>query len=64
MKSNFDKTTSEGYYSFDKNDVFEALAMWCAKKGISLKDRHTTHFGCSGDPHFVVEMFFNDRKQN
>lgn len=60
MKSQFDKATSEGLYSFDKNDVFQALSMWCAQKGIVLSDKHVLSFDCSGDPNFVVEMTFND----
>mgnify|MGYP006269931879 CR=1 FL=1 len=60
MNCNFNKETSEGLYSFSKNDVLEALTMWCAKKGILLKDRNITAFDCSGNPHFVVELAFKD----
>lgn len=63
MRSQFDKETSEGFYTFDSQEVFEALAMWVKNKGILLKDKQVSYFGCSGDPHFVVEMAFNDRKK-
>ena len=63
MKSHFDKETSEGMYSFSKDDVFEALSMWCAKKGIILKGKNILAFDCSGDPHFVVELVFNDKNK-
>lgn len=63
MKSNFNKQTSDGLYTFSKNEVFEALAMWCAKKGINLKDKNIISFDCSGDPHFVVELAFNDKNK-
>ena len=60
MKSNFNKETGEGIYSFYRNEVFEALTMWCSKKGINLKDRNIVAFDCSGDPQFVVELVFKD----
>ena len=63
MNSKFDQKTSEGFYTFDKNDVFEALSLWCQKKGISLKDREIVAFDCSGDPHFVVELVFKQKKK-
>lgn len=64
MESKFDKQTSEGMYSFSKNDVFEALNMWCAKKGINLKDKNILAFDCSGDSHFVIELVFNGKEVN
>ena len=60
MNSQFNQQTSEGLYSFSKAEVFEALTMWCAKKGIDLKDKNILAFDCSGDPHFVVELAFKD----
>jgi len=63
MNSNFNKETGEGLYSFSRNEVFEALTMWCSKKGINLKDRDIVAFDCSGDPHFVVELAFKQKKK-
>ena len=63
MNSSFNQQTSEGLYSFSKAEVFEALAMWCSKKGIDLKDRDIVAFDCSGDPHFVVELAFKDNSK-
>lgn len=63
MKSDFDKEKSIGLYTFDKQDVFEALSFWCAKKGINLQDKQILSFDCSGDPYFVVELEFISKKQ-
>ena len=63
MKSDFNQQTGEGLYTFEKNDVFQALSMWCQKKGINLKDRDIVAFDCSGDPHFVVELAFKDNSK-
>ena len=38
--------------------------MWCAKRGINLKDKNVLAFDCSGDPHFVVELVFNGKGVN
>ena len=64
MESRFDQKTSEGMYSFSKAEVFEALTMWCAKRGIDLKDKNILAFDCSGNPHFVVELVFNGKGVN
>jgi hypothetical protein len=62
VRSDFNKETGEGYYAFDRSDVFEALSLWCANKGINLKDRQIVSFDCSGDPHFTVELEFVTKK--
>lgn len=60
MNSQFNKETSEGYYSFDQDEVFEALTMWCAKKGITLdKDHITSYTTQTTDKNFVVQIDFN-----
>lgn len=69
MNSQFNKETSEGYYSFDQDEVFEALTMWCAKKGITLDKRIIHNYDASStvdrDEHksgFIVHFGFNHRK--
>lgn len=66
MNSKFNKETSEGLYTFSGDEVFEALAIWCDKKGITLdkssvKSFRTVHNDTDG---FVVEMSFNHRSKN
>jgi hypothetical protein len=64
MLSNFNKETGEGLYTFNGNEVFEALALWCSKKGITLnktvKSFRTVHNEVEG---FVVELEFVTKKQ-
>jgi len=62
MESKFNQKTSDGLYSFSKSEVFEALTMWCAKKGIDLKDKNIISFDAIGGTHFVVELAFNNKK--
>ena len=64
MESNFNKQTSDGLYSWNKAEVFEALTMWCAKKGINLKDKKIISFDATGGTHFVVELAFNGKEVN
>jgi hypothetical protein len=64
MESKFDQKTSDGLYSFSKSEVFEALTMWCAKKGIDLKDKNIISFDATGGTHFVVELAFNGKEVN
>jgi len=47
MNSNFNKQTSEGLYTFSDSEVFEALTMWCDKKGITLDKNSIKTFDCS-----------------
>jgi hypothetical protein len=47
MNSNFNKQTSDGLYTFSNSEVFEALTMWCAKKGITLDKNSVKSFDCS-----------------
>ena len=47
MQSKFDKQTSEGLYTFSGDEVFEALTMWCDKKGITLDKNSVKSFDCS-----------------
>lgn len=63
MECKFIKETSDGLYSFSKSEVFEALTMWCAKKGIDLKDKNIISFDCIGGSQFTVELFFNGKEQ-
>jgi hypothetical protein len=63
MKSDFNQETGEGLFSFSKAEVFEALSVWCQQKGINLKDKQIKFFDCSGDPHFVLELGFDTKKQ-
>ena len=62
MNSSFNKETSKGVYTFSKNDVFEALTMWCSKKGIDLNDKNILAFDSSGNPDFVIEFVFNGKE--
>jgi hypothetical protein len=66
MESKFNKQTSDGLYTFNGSEVFEALTMWCAKKGITLdkntlKSFRTVHNEVEG---FVVELAFNGKEVN
>lgn len=47
MKSDFDQKTSEGLYTFNQDEVFEALKMWCFQKGITLDKNSVKSFDCS-----------------
>jgi hypothetical protein len=47
MNSNFDQKTSEGFYTFSGDEVFEALKMWCFQKGIVLDKNSMKSFDCS-----------------
>ena len=47
MKSDFDQKTSEGLYTFNEDEVFEALKMWCFQKGITLDENSVKFFDCS-----------------
>ena len=65
MQSKFDKQTSEGLYTFSGDEIFEALTMWCNKKGITLdknsvKSFRSIHNEVEG---FVVELAFNRKEQ-
>jgi hypothetical protein len=65
MESKFNKQTSDGLYTFNGSEVFEALTMWCAKKGITLdkntlKSFRTVHNEVEG---FVVELAFNHKER-
>jgi len=62
MECKFNKETSDGLYTFNGSEVFEALTMWCAKKGINLKDKNIISFDAIGGTHFVVELAFNNKK--
>jgi len=64
MNSKFDKNTSEGLYTFNQDEVFEALKMWCYQKGIVLDKNSVKFMDCSGKPDFVVEIGFNHRSKN
>lgn len=67
MKSSFDKQTSEGLYTFDQDDIFEALTMWCAQKGIVLDKTSVKHYDSTATVEiengkqtgFIVEIAFN-----
>ena len=66
MNSKFNKETSEGLYTFSGDEVFEALKVWCDKKGITLdkksvKSFRTVHNDTDG---FIVELSFNHRSKN
>lgn len=66
MNSKFNKETSEGLYTFSGDEVFEALANWCDKKGITfdkknVKSFRTIHNDTDG---FIIEMSFNHRSKN
>lgn len=72
MRSQFDKQTSEGLYIFDQEEVFEALAMWCERKGIFLDRSAVHHYDCTptveieGDVQskgFIVDIGFNNTKR-
>lgn len=56
MKSSFDKQTSEGLYTFEQDDIFDALTMWCAQKGIVLDKTSVKHYY---DSIPVIELAFN-----
>lgn len=65
MNSKFDQKTSEGFYTFSGDEVFEALKVWCDKKGItiekkSVKSFRTVHNDTDG---FIVEMSFNHKER-
>jgi hypothetical protein len=65
MNSNFDKNTSEGLYTFNQDEVFEALKIWCFQKGIvldknSVKSFRSIHNDTDG---FIVEMSFNHKER-
>lgn len=63
MNSDFDQKTSEGLYTFNQDEVFEALKMWCAKKGIVLEDKSITCFETdSGDDNFQLFINFNHKQ--
>jgi hypothetical protein len=65
MNSKFNKQTSEGIYTFNQDEVFEALAMWCRPKGIILEKNSVKSFDCAHDINgFIVELFFNHRSKN
>jgi hypothetical protein len=64
MECKFNKETSDGLYSFGKSEIFEALTMWCAKKGINLKDKNIISFDATGGTHFVVELCFKGKEVN
>lgn len=68
MNSQHNKETGESYYSFDQDEVFEALTMWCAKKGVTL-DKSVIHsYDASptadknNKPGFIIHFGFNHRK--
>lgn len=61
MNSRFDQKTSEGFYTFDQDDIFEALKMWCRPKGIILDKDSIKFFDCSGKPDFIIEIGFNHK---
>lgn len=65
MNSKFNKETSEGLYTFSQDEVFEALTIWCDKKGITLEKNSVKSFDCARDINgFIVELFFNHKKEN
>jgi hypothetical protein len=47
MNSDFDQKTSEGLYTFNQDEVFEALKIWCLQKGITLDKNSVKSFDCS-----------------
>jgi hypothetical protein len=66
MNSKFNKETSEGLYIFSEDEVFEALKVWCDKKGItlekkSIKSLRTVHKDTDS---FVIELSYNHRSKN
>lgn len=71
MNSRFDKETSEGWYTFNQDEVFEALKMWCQPKGIILDKSSVKAFDASltgdlkedgsVDRGFIVELVFNHK---
>lgn len=72
MRSQFDKQTSEGLYIFDQDDVFEALTMWCAKKGIILDKNAIHHYDCTATVEvegevqskgFIIDIALNNTKR-
>jgi hypothetical protein len=73
MNSKFDKETSEGLYTFNQDEVFEALAMWCRPKGIILDRRSVSRFDSTStfevdesgkkENGFIVEMSFNHKER-
>lgn len=72
MRSQFNKETSEGLYVFDQNDVLEALAMWCAKKGITFDKQTVHHYDCTPTVEvedgvqskgFIIDIGFNNTKR-
>lgn len=67
MQSVFNKETGEGYYSFNQDEVFEALTLWCSKKGINLNKNVIHHYDASPtvdqDKYgFIVHFGFNNTK--
>ena len=64
MNSNFNKETSEGIYTFNQDEVFEALTMWCDKKGITLDKNSVKAFASAQtDSGFVIEIVFNHKER-
>ena len=71
MNSKFNKETSEGLLTFNQDEVFEALAMWCRPKGIILDKNSMNFFDATstGDIEednslvrgFIVELGFNHK---
>lgn len=63
MKSDFNKETSNGLYTFEQDEVFEALSMWCFKRGIVLDKNSVKSFTSTQNEAegFVVEIDFNHK---
>lgn len=65
MNSKFNKETSEGLYTFNQDEIFEALTMWCDKKGITLDKDSVRSFDCSHIGNgWSVFLSFNHRSKN
>ena len=64
MNSKFDQKTSEGIYTFNQDEIFEALTIWCKPKGITLDKNSVKAFASAQtDSGFVIEMSFNHRSK-
>lgn len=64
MDSKFDKQTGEGLYTFNQDEVFEALKLWCGKKGITLDRNSVKSFDSSHiENGWSVFLSFNNTKQ-
>lgn len=64
MNSKFDQKTSEGIYTFNQDEVFEALTIWCKPKGITLDKNSVKAFASAQtDSDFMIEIVFNHKER-